>query len=232
MDVHDLPRGQTGWYCRRCPLLATPARRAAAAKAKRPVPKCVEGDPEHAEWIHAWGRHQMLQRESWRSAITGKARPKVKRLQIEAMRTGADHGGAATGMRWRSHLVVKRAVGADACLRCGETATVRDARRLLATPCSREVGCLPPRVRAPLLGGAFDAYVFSAPPQIRDRALAHGWVPPVSGDGSGACCADARRSPEEAAACLAREGLGPAVKRVRWGAGACCQQTRAPPWPD
>jgi len=221
--VHDLVRGPAGWYCKRCHLVASPARRAAAARAKCPILACVDADPEHAGWVYAWGRHQLLQREVWRAAITGRPRPKTKRLQEEAASGPGGLGSGppppvlepAAGMRWRAHALARRRAGADACLRCGATATTRDAARLQATPCALAVRTLPARVRAPLLGGAFDEYLATARPQVRDLAMSHGWVP---ADGA---------APAATPVCE-----GPAVKRMRRAAGACGPQTKAAPWPD
>jgi hypothetical protein len=164
VHLHDLVRVAGGWACARCRLGVPSHRRAAAARAKCPVPVVLVGHVPCALSCRQIQRN-LSALELWRAPTVVAPGP-----------PGPVVGPLAAPFRlvWRSHWIVAGG-GRTACLSCGRAATARARVGLAASPCTGVAEVPSAGLVGPLLAGIFDASLDRAPPAWRARAVALRW---------------------------------------------------------
>jgi hypothetical protein len=160
---HELQRCPGGWFCRACHLLATPSRRAAASRAKCPLPQYLQ-----AARPCLASEHQV--RQNW-GMIAALYSPKPVPAAAPAEAPVVE----ARTLRWRDHQLLM-APSHAACLRCGAVRVARRRAHLMASPCAGHIaGDGPPQLRALLRAGVFDVALQQATREVASLATSLGW---------------------------------------------------------
>jgi hypothetical protein len=162
--THELQRCRGGWHCVACHLLATPSRRAAAARARCPMPQFWQ-----AARLCVASEQQV--RRNWAicaALFSPKPAPSVAPV-VEAPEV------AASPLRWRDHQVLT-APSHTACLRCGAVRVTRRRAHLLASSCASQVKAQDTaQLRTMLRAGVFDQALQQATPEVAALATSMGW---------------------------------------------------------
>jgi hypothetical protein len=162
--THELQRCQGGWHCTACHLLATPSRRAAAERARCPMPQFW-----NAARLCAASVQQV--RKNW-GVCAAYFSPKPIPAEVSVP---AAQQVAVPPLRWRDHQVLS-APSHAACLRCGAVRVARRRAHLLASPCAGLVGAsATAQLRTLLRAGVFDQALQHAAPEVAARATSMGW---------------------------------------------------------
>ena len=163
-ECHDLAKRPGGWGCARCGLLADPAHRASAARARCPVPAVQQ----HGEALEAGSHAYAAQRAAlarWKGWLAGRPATQPNPHEAAPRRLAAamlEH--LPRQVPGRQHAV---------CLRCGSRArTVRGLRGLAC-----QAGAWPQFSRALLRAGALDPVLYAEPPDKQQWARREGWAP-------------------------------------------------------
>ena len=164
---HVLARVAGGWACVKCGLAATPARRAAAARALCPVPDLLGPDGRPVVAARPWVAQYVRLAVSWRTSLRAPPPPPVPLVDPAVL--------PVLRLQWSNHWVLSGVAGSS-CLRCGLSARRRDPRRLQGTPCPGVVLAAAALV-GPLLAGRFDVALAAALPAWVLKARELGWVP-------------------------------------------------------
>ena len=168
--THQVVRSGRGWACERCALQATPARKAAMARAGCTVPAAHTAAGDVCGEAMRWLAFQSLVLHDWQSWARGRRVGQTRPPEGVAAQ-------AASLTAWRAHWVLS-AGSSKLCLRCGAAPTARGPRRLQGTPCGS-----PARPRAALLvalrAGRFDDALAGAPAHFVARATELGWPGPA-----------------------------------------------------
>jgi hypothetical protein len=184
---HDLVRCVGGWYCARCQLAVPSSRRAAASRARCPVPVVADGTGAPLPLVMAGFRANLAELVAWRVhwAAIAPEEPAAPPLAADAAVPAARSFAAA--LVWRPHRIVTARPGGNVtslCLGCGLWGSRRAPRKLDASPCTAlAVSVLRGPPKAALLAGAFDMALHVVPAAMRDRAIFLGWAPVATGTG-------------------------------------------------
>jgi hypothetical protein len=162
--THELQRCSGGWFCLACHLLATPSRRAGAARARCPMPlfwQAARPCPASEQQVR---RNWCMLAAFFSPKQTAAIAPEVEAPPA-----------AGPPLRWRDHLIVAASSHA-ACLRCGAVRVARRRALLQASPCAGHV----PEVRTShlrtlLRAGVLDVALQQATPEVADLAASLGW---------------------------------------------------------
>ena len=162
--VHDLGRVAGGWACLRCRLAVPSGRRAAAIRAKCPVPEVLLFGRDPCPVT----RTQLLRN------LAAIATWKAQQVILAVVDSVAAPVPRPFRLVWRSHWIVTGG-GRSACLACGRAATAHARIGLEASPCSGISESPSAGLTGPLLAGIFDAALDRAPPAWLARAGALQW---------------------------------------------------------
>jgi len=163
--VHELGRVAGGWACSRCRLAVPSHRRAAAARAKCPVPVVLLLGHDPCALSCRQIQRNFAALALWKApTVVGPAPPSLVVGPVVA----------PFRLVWRSHWIVTGG-GRTACLLCGRAATARARIGLAASPCAGISEAPSAGLVGPLLAGIFDAALDRAPPAWLARAAALQW---------------------------------------------------------
>ena len=171
--LHDLGRVVGGWACSRCRLGVPSHRRAAAARAKCPVPVVLLFGHAPCALSCRQIQRNFAALALWKApTVVGPAPPSPVVGPL----------AAPFRLVWRSHWIVAGG-GRTACLLCGRAATARARVGLAASPCTGISEVPSAGLVGPLLAGIFDAALDRAPPAWIARAVALQWRRIAAGNG-------------------------------------------------
>jgi hypothetical protein len=175
-EPHALFRCLHGWFCSRCRLPVTSSRRAAAARARCPVPAAVNGAGAPAtDTVNGYSANLALV-GAWRSLLSGGSLPPLQ------MAIAPPPAPGPLALRWRAHWRLQGGGNSSIlglCILCGAGDTRRAPRLLAGTACiaGPPVPALFGNKRAALLAGVFDHALQARPLAWRVRAVRLGWLP-------------------------------------------------------
>jgi ribonuclease HI len=161
---HELQRCSGGWFCMACHLLATPSRRAGAARASCPMPQFWQAARPCPASVQQVRRNWCMLAALFSPKPAAAIAPLVEAPPA-----------AGPPLRWRDHLVLS-APSHAACLRCGAVRVARRRAYLLASPCAGHATAAgTSHLRTMLRAGVFDVALRQATPEAAGLAASLGW---------------------------------------------------------